>query len=381
MLRRSFVLAATALLWTLAFTSGCRSEVAAPPVRTFLADAWTAYKQTFIRPEGYVWDQARQEVTSEGQSYALLRAVWMNDRETFARVYDWTESHLARPDGLYSWQWTPKDGGRVVDANTATDADQDIAFALILAADAFDAPAYRERAKNLLVAIRQVEGIVTDGGWVPCAGNWAVSERIINLSYFTFYAYPLFAALDPEGDWLGVRKRCYDLLARFLAQKNVMLPADFAVADPAGNFAPLSARSGLSGDFSFDAMRVYWRVAMDCRLNNHPRACGDPARVKSLMDLLARDGRLFSRYQVDGLKRSDISSVSFFGSALPALEIASPQLADALVKKDLSPAALTPLLRDPNRYYDNNWTWFGLAAWSGLIAAHGGQSLPAKAGE
>lgn len=381
MVRFSCVLLATTALWLMAFLPGCRSDGAVPAERAFLANAWTAYKETFIRPEGYVWDQARQEVTSEGQSYALLRAVWMNDRETFARVHAWTESHLARPDGLYSWQWTPKDGGRVVDANTATDADQDIAFALILAADAFDAPAYRERARTLLAAIRHGEGIALGGGWVPCAGNWAVSDRIINFSYFTFYAYPFFAALDPEGDWLGVRERCYDLLVRFLAQKNVVLPADFAVVDSKGNFAPPPAQSGLSGDFSFDAMRVYWRVAMDCRLNSHPRACSDPSRIQALVDILARDGRIFSRYQVDGRKQSAVSSVSFAGSALPALAAASPQLADAMVKKELSPSALTPLLRNPDRYYDNNWTWFGLAARSGLLTAPVDRSFPAKAGK
>ena len=358
-------------LLLLTLLPGCWSDKAEDPAQVFLDSAWAAYKGTFIKPEGYVWDQAREEVTSEGQSYALLRAVWMRDRETFDRVFAWTEAHLARPDGLYSWQWTPKDGGHVVDANTATDADQDIAFALILAADAFENPAYRERAKTLLTAIRQGEGITVDGGFVPCAGNWAVAERVINFSYFTFYAYPHFAALDPDGDWLGVRERCYDLLTRFLAAPGVVLPADFAIIDEKGAFMPVAGRGRLSDDFSFDAMRVYWREALDCRLNRHPRACSDPARTQSIVDILARDGTLFTRYTVAGAKKSDTTSISFYGGILPALGLFYPQLADALARKDLSPAALTPLLRDPTRYYDNNWTWFGLAAWSGRITAAG----------
>lgn len=356
-------------LLLLALLPGCRSAKADDPNRVFLATAWAAYKETFLKPEGYVWDQARGEVTSEGQSYALLRAVWMRDRETFDRVFAWTETHLTRPDGLYSWQWTPKDGGHVLDANTAADADQDIAFALILAADAFETPGYRDRAKALLTAIRQSEAIPVEGGWIPCAGNWAVSDRIINFSYFTFYAYPHFAALDPEGDWLGVRERGYDLLTRFLTEPGIILPADFAIIDAAGAFRPVAGQGRLSDDFSFDAMRVPWRVATDCRLNGHPRACSDPARTKSIVDLLARDGTLFSRYTVQGEKQSDTTSVSFYGSILPALGLFYPQLADALARKDLTPATLTPLLHDPARYYDNTWTWFGLAAWSGLLTA------------
>ncbi|WP_027185200.1 glycosyl hydrolase family 8 [Desulfovibrio inopinatus] len=348
---------------------GCQSQKNSHSSLAFLDTSWVAYKETFLRPEGYVWDEARQEVTSEGQSYALLRAVWMRDKETFYRVFNWTEAHLARPDGLYSWQWTPKDGGRVLDANTATDADQDIAFALILAAKAFNMPEYRDRAKALITAIRQIEGIPVDGGWIPSAGNWAVSNRIINFSYFTFYAYPHFATLDPEGDWLGVRERCYDVLTRFLEQKNVLLPADFAILDKSGHFVPLAEKGRLSGDFSFDAMRVYWRVAVDCLLNNFPRACSDPARTTAIVDILARDGALYTQYSVTGVKKSDVTSISFYGSILPALKMYSPQLATALVNDKLSPANLASILRNPDHYYDNNWTWFGLAAWAGHLTA------------
>jgi len=347
---------------------GCRgADAPQDPVQAFLDAAWSAYKDVFITPDGYVWDQARGEVTSEGQSYALLRAAWMDDRETFDRVLGWTEAHLARPDGLYSWQWTPRDGGRVVDANSAADADQDVAFALILAARAFAAPAYLDRARSLLAAIRRHEGIAVAGGWIPCAGNWAVAERIINFSYFTFYAYPAFAAIDPDGDWPGVRERCYDLLTRFLAGPDVLLPADFAIVDDSGDFCPVAGKGALSDDFSFDAMRVYWRVAMDCRLNGHPRACGDPAGTRAMADILTRDGRLYSRYGVSGVRKTDAASVSFYGSLLPALGLISPQLAETVVRDTLSPARLAPVLRNADRYYDNNWIWFGLAAWSGRI--------------
>lgn len=346
--------------------SGClaKSDI---PDRAFLQRAWTDYKETFIRPEGYVWDARLGEVTSEGQSYALLRAVWLRDRDTFARVYAWTEAHLARPDGLYSWQWSPEAGGKVRDANTATDADQDIAFALILAGRAFKEPAYLDRARRLLSAIRAHAGIALADGWIPCAGNWAVAERIIDFSYFTFYAYPLFAQVDPAGDWLGVRKRAYALLTRFLDRPGVLLPADFAIVDAKGGFAPVAGRGRLSDDFSFDAMRVYWRVALDCLQNQNPRACGDPARVRDVISILSRDGRLYAVYGVNGERKSDVTSVSFLGATLPAIGLVNTPLARAIVSQDLSVAKLAKLLRDPDHYYDNNWVWFGLAVWLGFF--------------
>lgn len=353
-----------ALLLTLAcLLPGCRPRTDDLPDKAFLSQAWTAYKETFLRPEGAVFDARRKEVTSEGQSYALLQAAFLGDRATFDRVFRWTEAHLARADGLFSWQWTPEGGGRVVDANTAADADQDIAFALILAARAFENPAYLERARTLLAAIRAHEGISLADGWLPCAGNWAVGERIVNFSYFTFYAYPDFAAVDPDGDWLGVRERAYDLLTRFLDRPGVRLPADFAIVDATGAFSSVAGRGRLSDAFSFDAVRVYWRVSVDCLRNHFPRACSDPAKIRNIIDLLARDGQLFSVYTVAGEPKSDVTSRSFLGATLPAIGLVNRPLAQAILRHQLSAAALRKQFRDPAHYYDNNWVWFGLAAW------------------
>ena len=182
--------------------------------REFLDLAWHAYKDLYIDPAGYVLDRDRNggEVTSEGQAYALMRAAWMGDHETFTSVLEWTDRTLRRPDGLYSWHWTPRDNGTLLDRNTATDADQDIAFALVLAFHHFEDRTYLERARALLVAIRSQTGIELPNGWFPSAGNWAVPERIVNLSYFTPYAYPYFDRIDPEGDgWRRWRRGmpCY----------------------------------------------------------------------------------------------------------------------------------------------------------------------------
>lgn len=347
----------------LGFLSGCRDTTVQSPDQVFLEASWNTYKQVFIKPEGYVWDQLRGEVTSEGQSYALLRAAWMHDQDTFDRVFAWTEAHLRREDGLFSWQWTPKDGGRVNDSNTATDADQDIAFSLILASRTFHSTVYLDRARSLLKAIRQHEGIIVPGGWIPCAGNWAVSERIINFSYFTFYAYPDFASLDPEGDWLGVRERCYNVLVHFLNRPKVVLPADFSIIDEEGSFYPVSGKGQLSDDFSFDAMRVYWRIAVDCLRNHNLRACSDPAKVQNIIEIISRDGDLCIKYSVFGEKKNDTTSVSFYGSILPSIGIINTKLAGTIVEKKLSHKEMLYLLQDSKRYYDNNWAWFGLAAW------------------
>lgn len=348
--------------------AGC--ERPGQPYGRFLDRAWSDYEERYVRPEGYVVDRTRPvaPVTSEGQGYALLRAVWQRDEETFRRVFEWTEAHLLRDDGLYSWLWTPEDGGRVADPNTATDAEQEIAWALVLASRAFDRPEYLERARELLKAVRRETAVRLDEGWYPAAGNWAVEDRVINLSYFVPYAYPYFQRAHPEGEWDEALEAGYRLLRRWLDAPGHRLVPDFLVVGEDGSLRAAPDDLELSRGFSHDAMRIYWRVAVDCLLHDRLRACADPAGVDEMADLLARDGRLFSRYGVSGRPLNDSTSISFYGSLLPAFLLHRPPLARALLGGPLSPRSLDSLLGQDGRYYDRNWTWFGIAVYTGRIA-------------
>lgn len=336
----------------------------------FLNASWDAYKDRYLHSAGYVLDRTRGngEVTSEGQSYALLRAAWLDDQAAFDRVFDATERMLARPDGLYSWRWSPSGGGRVLDANTATDADEDIAFALIIAAARFDQPRYLARAARVVRAIRVVTRIEAAGAWFPSAGNWAVGERIVNLSYFTPYAYPYFDRLDPGGRWMDVMEIGYRLLDRATAGGSSVLPPDFMTVDPAGGIGALPDSSTLSRRFSFDAARIPWRIELDCRLHQRRQACASTGGIPFLVNLLADPAaRIVNAYDVNGTPRSQQESPSFYAALLPALERQRPLIAASLRRSHLAEADLTRLVRRDDRYYDANWVWFGLALADGWI--------------
>jgi endo-1,4-beta-D-glucanase Y len=351
---------------TLALALGCRPPSPEEASHNTLKMGWAAYKGLYMQ-SGRVVDPSRGggQSTSEGQGYAMLRAAWMRDRKTFSEAFGWAEQHLRRPDGLYSWLWTPAEGGHVSDANTASDADQEIALALIIGSHVFDDPQLLGRAQQLLHAIRANERMDIADGWFPAAGNWAASRRILNLSYFVPYAYPYFARVDSDGRWNGVTEQGYELIAK--ARQRTRLIPDFMAVNTAGEIVSLPADSGLSADFSSDAMRIYWRVAVDCELHHQPKACADPLGADQLTSMLVRDGALFTRYALDGSPLERVESYSFYGAALPYLALNAPPTEHALEARQLSARVVWRVLSEPNRYFDANWVWFGLAALNGTV--------------
>jgi endo-1,4-beta-D-glucanase Y len=356
------------LLGPATVTAQKATAVRTPEAR--LAALWSGYRERHIRPAGEVVDPWRQgRVTSEAQSYALLRAVWMRDRSTFERVHAWTDQHLRRPDGLYSWLWDPAEA-RVIDANSATDADIDIAYALAMASIAFDRPAYATQARDIVRSIRTHAAVATDAGWFPAAGNWAGAERVINLSYFYPYAAPWFERLDPGQGWAQMSAIGYGLLEQALAAAPTSLPADFNLLQQDGTLRSLPEKHALSASFSYDAIRISWRLDVACRMTRDAAACrASEALTRRLLVLLRRDGRFVTQYNAVGVAGTGEESLSFYAAFLPAFTRVAPDVAREWRSTRFADDAIDALIAADNRYYDANWTWFGLAAADGLLEA------------
>ena len=190
------------------------------------------------------------DTVSEGQAYGMLLAVAADDEERFARVWDWTRTHLRRPDGLLAWRWA---GGRVVDDEPAADADLDAARALALAADRFQEPRYRDAAQTLKRAIVAHETAWAADRPVLVAGPWARSEAVVNPSYWSPKA---FQQLGFE----KVGESSRQLTERLIAAG---LPPDWARVTASG-IEPSGPPSGGEASYSYDAVRITVRLAESC---------------------------------------------------------------------------------------------------------------------
>ncbi|GMA32328.1 glycosyl hydrolase family 8 [Litorihabitans aurantiacus] len=221
--------------------------------RAFLAD--------YVDPDGRVVrrDQGGDTV-SEGQAYAMLVAVALEDRATFDLVWGWARANLQRPDGLLSWRWAD---GAVADPQPASDADLDAARALVLAGEAFGDPTLTESATALGRAVLDRQTVVTDAGRILLAGPWAASAPYqVNPSYSTPVATQLLAELDGDPRWAELDAGSRGVVAALTG--GGALPPNWALVDVAGTPSPSPGPDGRPISFGYDAARTLTRHAESC---------------------------------------------------------------------------------------------------------------------
>lgn len=326
-----------------------------------LSALWSFYKQQYIVKGRVVsWDE-QGITTSEGQGYAMLRAVWSGDRGTFDRTWAWTKEHLqVRHDKLFAWKWKDK----VLSSNSATDADQDIALALILAARRFDHPAYQKEALAILASIWDLELLHVGTHVYVTAGNWALHEEspVIHVAYLAPYAYEIFASVDRQHRWDQVIVDAYGILHWLYDEERVALPPEIIYWNRAAAKPTIRhPKTGASSDFSYDAFPIFWRLALDAAWFG--RAEGSLRRT--MLSFFQREwraqDRFFDRYSVDGRARSSIEGLPLYATVYALALEEQPDLARQLSERKLAGLHRNALAGKTTPYYLHNWLWFSQA--------------------
>jgi endo-1,4-beta-D-glucanase Y len=374
------------LLWVGVFlTAACGGE---DPARLpgVLKTSWASYCRRQITPEGRVVLKERQGGSiSEAQAYALLRAVWAGDEDSFGRVYRWTREHLSREkthgDHLLAWLWGPRPDGSwgVLDANTASDANLDYALALVLAARRGwlappGLPPYLDEARRVAADIMAHEVVeLPSGALLLAPGNWRerTPPYLINPSYFSPAAYRLFAQQGFNPRWQRLHAEAYPALER-LSRKlgetpGVGLIPDWAVVAGDGTFAPHPQKDT---HFGWEAVRLPWRLALDRLWFGDLNA----ARLSrsQFLPFFQREwrqrGTLVAVYGYDGSPQVDFDSpVLYAGALAAALAAGDQEFAWQMAKKILAfyhQEGDNAYFVNPDNYYADNWAWFGLALYA-----------------
>lgn len=351
-----------------------------------LGSTWNAYKLEYLEPgTARALDKQRENITtSEGQSYTMLRAVWTGDKQTFDTAWQWTKDNLNRPnDWLFSWLFGQRSDGtwgvlmERGGETTASDADQDIALALIFAYARWQDPAYLGDARVIVRDLWEEEVIIIAGTPYLAANNYeknsSESTAIINPSYLAPYAYRVFSIIDPEHDWNALVASSYDLIGRSMdhpldTETSASLPPDWVRINKQTG-ALTAAGGSLTSNFGFDALRTPWRLALDYQWYGDERAKELLTRMQFLSDEWERNGALASTYTHAGNIVFAQETPAMYGGTIGYFIVADPARAHEVYEQKLQ------YLFNPNdntwretlSYYDDNWAWFGFGLYHNLL--------------
>jgi endo-1,4-beta-D-glucanase Y len=349
--------------------------------KQILEDTWKSYKQRFMQGGKSFDPYSGNKTTSEGQSYALLRAIWTNDRDGFDQALDWTNQNLKLDSShLFAWNWKqdPQTKKVIKESSSATDADEDIALALLFAYKKTGDQKYLTQAKSIISDIWQYEIVVIRGKPYLAAGNWNSGENyaVINPSYFAPYAYRIFAEVDPAHDWYAVIDTSYDILGRsgraLLDKKSSLgLPPNWLAVKADGKIISASNYGDFSSDYSYDAIRIPWRIALDYEWNQEPRAKSYLETLGFLDQHWKTDKKIFASYSHDGKYFENYEATEAYGGNMGYFVIVDPAASKDIYEQKLLGKYYEDgsncYWDDPKNYYKQNWAWFGTALYANKL--------------
>lgn len=220
-------------------------------------------------------------------------SVALGDEARFRSLWEWTDEHLQREDGLFACRWS--DGG-IVDYQPAADADLLVASALAMAADRFDDDDLRVDAQLVNDAVVAHETVALGERRVLLAGPWAERERVVNPSYFVpSVMSQLWWSLGAT-HWERIAADSREMLDS-LTSRPPHLPPDWATVDESGgNPDAEQSPAGDSVRYGYEAGRVLVQLAVDCNGRGQRIA----ARAWPFLERELDDEQLVASYTLDG---------------------------------------------------------------------------------
>ena len=319
-----------------------------------VSNTWLGYRNRYIfcGPQcgynlGLVFDPASEYLAvSEGIGYGLLSAVMMNDQYTFDIIYD--ASHKILFDASNSlFHWRADNTGGITDVYAATDADQDIAMALIFAdervrrKDWDESPSrpYGQRARETLDAIYAIH-VNGDAQLKPGTLAGFDGVNLMNPSYFSPAWYRLYDQFEGKGRWAPVISAGYQTLGANPGASLGLAPDWMSQSGEAALEHCERMRLLLENcqyTMGYDAIRVPWRVGLDCIWFEDERACDWSRRSIDFFRTL--EPELIARmYDLDGTP-----IVDYQDEAMIAMWYFAARAAGTLCSKPAWPNRCEPL--------------------------------------
>lgn len=245
----------------------CAGETAS----SMLKKQFEIYLQNYYEEQGDLArikfdDKAR--TVSEGIGYGMLMCVYFSDNTTsyqshFDKLWKYYKKFM-NGNGIMNWNINGFNG--VIGTGGATDAEEDVAVALIMAYYQFGNESYKNDAATLIANMRKSE--FSSNGMHKLGDQW---DPYKNPSYVSPAAYELFKDVDAGNSsfWSSAITTNYNML---LKNRNSSTGIPSGWADN-NSFAPIVGNNGYNfAGYDYDAVRAPWRWAWSYAWYGHEQA-------------------------------------------------------------------------------------------------------------
>lgn len=319
-------------------------------------------------------DGVPNSTVSEGIAYGMMIAVAFDDQPLFDAFWQYALCFL-NESGLMSWYIAP-DGSRALGSGGATDSDEDMAWALVMAHRQWGgrgslSETYLSHAQRQIDRLWQfeVDHDRFDGMLLP-GDEWR-GQNVFNPSYFAPHQYRLFGEVSGNrAGFARVVDRGYEIVFNSLNdasgnRQNGLVPA---WCDASG--APVEAFPGAMTNYQTDSARLPFRLGQDYAYHGDERARRYLSLVSAFFANIGAD-QIGDGYQLSGAPFPDPrtpqpnpGSAVFVGCAAVGAQH------DARYQRFVDEAyarVRTGKLLARSRYYNHCWTVLSLLMLTGNL--------------
>jgi endo-1,4-beta-D-glucanase Y len=275
---------------------------------TIILKTWQGIKKRNIDPYSVKLihrpkSEFPHDAVSEGVGYGMLWALYCNDQEYFNKIWFAAEQYMWAGE-FYNWR--VDQNGKVEGTGAASDAEEDIAIALIFADQLVkksiwtltnktaSGTTYEARARSILESIKRN---MLEGSYLRPGAGWG-GAAFVNPGYFAPAWYKVFAEYDQGSKtvWENLINQCYQTINLSPGFSKGLIP-DWLKPDGQYNATPLGYNPTGDGKWLYkDAIRVYWRLATDYLWYDEQRA---KPFLQNAMKFIVSPSRS-NFYQMDG---------------------------------------------------------------------------------
>ena len=330
--------------------------------------AWAQFRTQFVAADGRVVDPdtPRAQTVSEAQAYGLFFALIANDRPSFEKILKWTEDNLAGGDltaKLPAWIWGRRDDGGwgVVDANSASDADLWIIYALGEAGRLWRDKRFLALSSALADRLLRECAAELPGlglALLPAPQGFQVGQGRwrLNPSYFPTHLMRWMVKHNPNPAWGKLASTALKIIVG-------SAPKGFApdwITYQAGQGFEIDTQGQERGEGAYNAIRVYLWAGLLAANDPHSRTLLEA--LAPMSKFVAKNGyppETVNIFSGEGLKAAPSG---FSAAMLPFLQARGDK---AALQAQLNRLQAKPIR--PKAYYEQALNLFGTGWYEGYF--------------